>query len=135
LIRQRLKALCRQTPVLTLCPQKQTFAQLTGLVSKWWQKFQPDVVVGLNHFVSVLLEESGIRCGNDFDFISLLVPLDAPSSLTGFQVDDVTAGQEAVRHLDILLRHTTSSVRNHEYTVVIDAPWQSGSTWSPPAKE
>ncbi len=111
-----------------LCLPFSRMQEQPGLLTKWIEDQQPDVVLGGFRAVLGLLLREGHRMPEDFGFIALRVR-EVYKDTAGCRMNSSDVGEMALQQLHAIIQHTEPVALEHTTTLVINPIWQDGESF------
>lgn len=99
----------------------------TSSISEWYEKNQPDVIIGHQPPGIRLLGEYGISVPEDVAFIALEMH-ESDSEIAGINIHPESIGEKAVDLLTAQFRRNQTGLPDDPQTVLVDCEWHDGKT-------
>lgn len=110
-------------PLIMAMPEQAAFR-------RWYNRYQPDVIISVDHFGSGLIKQAGLKIPDDIGYVSLDVEGDAQKhpELTGIDQHSNLVGAAAVDVLVGTIHRGQHGIPDHPVRIEVEGDWVIGKT-------
>lgn len=93
----------------------------------WYRKYQPEVIISVNHHALNKLLKNGVRVPEDVGFVNLSLE-DQGRKAAGIDIQSEVLGAAAVDLVISMLQSKNTGIPDHPHTVLVAGKWHKGTT-------